>query len=119
MAITGNAQVQRIPNITTELVGVIARRLRPVIYKLNLVFALKQGTIASTNIQALAKFADSGCLRDIARTVPGKTQLREALRKTVTKVDSGNSGILHRSKRSVVGFHVHVISEESETKIGN
>ena len=66
MTIARHAQVQRISNVTTELEGVEAGGLCPVVDKLNLVLALDQWAIAAADVEALAELTDSRSLGDVA-----------------------------------------------------
>ena len=53
--ITGYAKIHGVADVRSELNGVVALRARPVVYKLELLFAFGQWAIATSGVQTIAK----------------------------------------------------------------
>src|SRR5438270_3011481 len=128
MVIAGYAQVARIADVSAKLNLMIAHDLCPVINKLELVFLLDKRAVAAIDAQTVPKIAktagltESSCVLAVSsRTsykVRGLTCTKVALVDTRNGVEPRNADVGSRSCADPIGYDVDVVSNVSETKVG-
>ena len=124
VAVTGNAQIQGIADVCTELNGVVADDAGPVVDELILVFALQQRAVATIDAQAKTDAAKGAGTNNIASVFI--TRVAEAADKVTrlagskigTQVKTGDANITRRCGANAVGDHVDVILHVAEAEIG-
>src|SRR6266550_1320371 len=128
MVIAGYAQVAGIADVSAKLDLMVAHDLRPVVNKLELVFLLDKRAVAAIDAQTVPKVAKTTSLTEgscvLAVSARTAYKVRRLARTKVTLVNTWNSveprnaDVGSRSCADPIGHDVDVVSDVSETKVG-
>ena len=110
MAVAWHAQVECLTDVDTELEGMVALNLGPVVDELILVFILNQGAVAPVHAQCIAE----------AEEVAGVTVDKEsghARIEIIVYVQAGDTGILRRSGANSIRLPKDFITEPAKAEV--